>query len=94
MQGAGKTADDGHAWVVDGYDCMSRWKEYYRVDNGELYSSVGLGQSTYLHFNTGWKKTNQNTYYLCSGYNAGYKGYPEFSTFDYPNNNEIITGIE
>lgn len=84
---------EGHFWVVDGYDNMSSWVEYYRIDNGELYGSYGIGTYTYLHFNAGWEDTNWNTYYLCGGKDPN-KKYKDFTVFTYTEYNQIITNIE
>ncbi len=85
---------DGHAWVVDGYDRMERWIEYYRVDNGELYASYGCGGYIYLHFNAGQYSMKLNAYYLCSGTRGENKDYSDLSDYTYTENYQLITGIK
>lgn len=94
MSGVRPSTNLGHAWVVDGYDNMTNWVEYYRKDTGELYASYSGAGYTYLHFVSGWKGYN-DTYFLCStaGINDG-NNYPKFSVFGYDKDNKIITGIK
>lgn len=66
MRGKNPIKGTGHAWVVDGYDLLSTWTEYYDKETGELYASTGGSNVyTYLHFNAGWGSTGGNAYYLC-----------------------------
>lgn len=86
MQGFKEDFSVGHAWVVDGYNVINNWVEYYRKDNGELYAVYGGRGYTYLHFNLGWNGS-QDGYYLYSSQAEG------FDDFNYNSDSKIIYNI-
>lgn len=93
MRGTNPSDGEGHAWVVDGYDMVRTWTEYYDKETGNLFASYGGSNVyTYLHFNVGWSDSDNNAYYLCQG--AGNRSDGKlFSIFEYTQNNKIITNL-